>query len=275
MIVMSPARTNERITIQGDLISDVIDTIGTDRYDRTCFDAIEQAVDVDHWVLYRFRRNNSVSCIATHSRQYTAAAKDNVGQYQERCYKIDPAFLALKKTLQSTCVTKLAIGDIRDAQYRHCFEMTHVQERLSFFSRVGSDIYQLSAFRGGKSKRTFSQMEIDRFSALSNIILATAAKHEAFLSMTTGLPHHLDLDSIERMLEHLPATLSDRERQVCARVVAGMSIEGTALDLNIKRTSVITYRQRSYEKLGVSRQNELVALVNNLRPDAGAAARLS
>ena len=28
---------------------------------------------------------------------------------------------------------------------------------------------------------------------------------------------------------------------------------------------VVTYRQRAYQKLGISRQNELVALVNNMR----------
>lgn len=267
MIVMCPVLTNQTITIRSDLLTDVIDTIGTERYDRSCLDTIEQIVDVEHWALYRFRRNNSVSCIATHSRQYIAAAKENIGHYQERCYKIDPAFLALKKNFQSTCVAKIDINDIRDVQYRHCFEMTHVHERLSFFSRIGSDIYQLCIFRGGKNKRTFTPMEISRFSALSNFILATAAKHESYLSVSTGLPHYLDLDAIERLLEHLPGTLSERERQVCSRVVAGMSIDGTAIDLGIKRTSVITYRQRGYEKLGVTRQNELVALVNNLRSE--------
>ena len=45
----------------------------------------------------------------------------------------------------------------------------------------------------------------------------------------------------------------------------------TAVDLAIKRTSVVTYRQRAYEKLNISRQNELLALVNNLRFDGVAA----
>ena len=56
--------------------------------------------------------------------------------------------------------------------------------------------------------------------------------------------------------------------------LADQTIEGTALDLNIRKTSVVTYRQRAYEKLGISRQTELVALVNNLRAD-GASSRIS
>jgi DNA-binding CsgD family transcriptional regulator len=92
-----------------------------------------------------------------------------------------------------------------------------------------------------------------------------AVKHEMFKQIATGIPRHLDLDAIEQLLLYTPAGLSRREAQVCARVITGMTIDRTAADLAIKRTSVVTYRQRAYEKLNISRQNELVALVNNLR----------
>jgi hypothetical protein len=42
--------------------------------------------------------------------------------------------------------------------------------------------------------------------------------------------------------------------------VTGLTIDQTAIDLAIKHTSVVTYRQRAYDKLDISRQNELVAL---------------
>ena len=49
------------------------------------------------------------------------------------------------------------------------------------------------------------------------------------------------------------------------------AIDQTAIDLAIKRTSVVTYRQHAYEKFNISRQNELVALINNLRLEAAGA----
>jgi DNA-binding CsgD family transcriptional regulator len=97
------------------------------------------------------------------------------------------------------------------------------------------------------------------------LILATASKHERLSHEEPAIPRHLDLEAIERCLEYLPGGLSKREREVCSRAAAGKTIEGTALDLDIRKTSVVTYRQRAYQKLGISRQNELVALVNNLR----------
>jgi len=55
--------------------------------------------------------------------------------------------------------------------------------------------------------------------------------------------------------------LTGRERQVCARAAIGMSVEATALDLGIRKTSVLTYRQRAYQRLCVASPFELCALV--------------
>lgn len=267
MIVISPASSDDRILLRTDSLGDVIKAIGTDSYARTCLALFEQSLDADHWALFHYRANNSVDCIATASRIYPAAAQENINRFVVRCHKVDPSLIVLKRQHpELSCVTKIEIDDIRDRQYRHCFELTHVQERLSFFSRVGCDLHQLSVYRGSR-KRSFSSLDLKHFSSLAKLILATGSSHERLGSDTSTAPRYLDLDAIERHLECLPGGLSKREREVCSRAAAGKSIEGTALDLNIRKTSVITYRQRAYQKLGISRQNELVALVNNLRPD--------
>jgi DNA-binding CsgD family transcriptional regulator len=59
------------------------------------------------------------------------------------------------------------------------------------------------------------------------------------------------------------ARLTLRERQVCARAAIGMSVEATALDLDIAKTSVLTYRRRAYQRLGVTSPFELCALVTH------------
>jgi len=55
--------------------------------------------------------------------------------------------------------------------------------------------------------------------------------------------------------------LTQREQEVCARATMGMSVEATALDLGIAKTSVMTYRKRSYQRLGITSVQELCALV--------------
>ena len=57
------------------------------------------------------------------------------------------------------------------------------------------------------------------------------------------------------------APLSEREAAVCARIVAGYSAEGIGLDLGVSTHSVVTYRRRAFEKLGIATQKELFSLV--------------
>jgi len=268
MIVISPTLSNERIPLHSDRATEVMRSIGTERYSKACFEVFEQPLEVDHWALFRYSGSNAVHCVATASKSYTVAAKENCNRFAGRHYSVDPSLSALKgRPMQSAYVVKMQIDDIRDRQYRTCFGQTHVQERLSYFYGVGSDLYQLSVFRR-TGMRAFSSADMTQFSGLANFVVTSAVKHEMFRQAAAGIPRHLDLEAIEHLLQYVPGSLSKREVQVCARVIAGMTIDRTALDLAIKRTSVVTYRQRAYEKLNISRQNELLALVNNLRFDS-------
>ena len=46
-------------------------------------------------------------------------------------------------------------------------------------------------------------------------------------------------------LSKIDPSLTQRERQVCARVLLGMSSESIGLDLEIKTQSVLTYQKRA------------------------------
>jgi DNA-binding CsgD family transcriptional regulator len=267
MIVISPAATNQRVSLPSDCATEVMRSIGTERYGKACFEVFARPLEVDHWALFLYSGSNSVHCVATASRSYTLAAKENCNRFASRHYSVDPSLSALKgRPMQSAYVVKMEIDDIRDPQYRYCFGQTHVQQRLSYFYSVGSDLYQLSVFRR-TGMRPFSSSDMTQFSGLAQFVVASAIKHEMFRQAAAGIPRQMDLEAMEHLLQYVPGNLSKREVQVCARVIAGMTIDGTAIDLAIKRTSVVTYRQRAYEKLNISRQNELIALVNNLRFD--------
>lgn len=266
MIVVSPACSDERLSLGTGDACEVVNSIGTQSYGDVCFAMLERALNVEHWALFRFRSGSPLKCVATASKRDKAAARQNCDRFVGRCYSVDPSVKAASTRLSAPTLTKLAIDDIEDPQYRHCFELTHVQERVSLFSWIGRDLYQLSVFRGPR-KASFSVLEMNHFAALARLLLATAQKHEILLDQQTGFPRHLNVDGIERLLKLRSPELSTRECEVCARAVAGKTIEGTSLELDIRRTSVITYRQRAYQKLGISRTNELVALLSNLHAE--------
>jgi DNA-binding CsgD family transcriptional regulator len=70
-------------------------------------------------------------------------------------------------------------------------------------------------------------------------------------------PKEDGLEVYRRRLVALDCGLTSRELDVCARSLLGMTAEGIALDLNIKPSSVITYRKRAYERLHISSRYEL------------------
>jgi len=59
-----------------------------------------------------------------------------------------------------------------------------------------------------------------------------------------------------------------REREVLQRILDGVTTERIADDLHIRPTTVITYRTRGYEKMGVSSRRELFAAMLRRRGSA-------
>lgn len=56
------------------------------------------------------------------------------------------------------------------------------------------------------------------------------------------------------------AVLSARERDVCLGILAGRKAEAIAGDLGVAASTVVTYRKRAYEKLGVTSRAGLFAI---------------
>ena len=56
-------------------------------------------------------------------------------------------------------------------------------------------------------------------------------------------------------------TLTRRERDVCIAILLELSSECIARELAISLNSVLTYRRRAYQRLYVTSQNELFAMV--------------
>lgn len=82
-------------------------------------------------------------------------------------------------------------------------------------------------------------------------------RHAALLAAV--LRRHLELD--DPSADPL-AVLSHRERQVVDAILAGHSAKQAGRALGLSPTSVATYRQRAFAKLGVRRQVELFGLLS-------------
>ena len=146
---------------------------------------LEESVNADQWALFRFRSGIPLKCVATASMHHRTAALENTDRYIVRCHSVDPCVRAANKLNSTATLTKLDINDIEDMQYRHCFELTQVRERVSLFSRIGDDFYLLSAFRGPRMSR-FTPAEMNYFAALAELLLVTALAGQFLRRMPDG-----------------------------------------------------------------------------------------
>jgi len=154
-------------------------------------------------------------------------------------------------------VQRVRPGDIGSAEFRRrFFDEPGIVERISLVQRGANGWRGLNVARH-RSDGVFSDRELDALAGLARLalpMLPHARPSGAFGTAVTSA--HLE----ERFARQWPA-LTRRERQVCARAALGLSVEATAIELGIAKTSVVTFRQRAYRRLGVTSPFELCGLV--------------
>ena len=141
---------------------------------------------------------------------------------------------------------------------RRFFDDAGIVERISIIQR-GADAWRVINVSRHASDGRCSDGEIGSLIGLACLVLPMLPLNRRGAHAPRP-PTVLELE--ERFADRY-ASLTTRERQVCARAVLGLSVEATARELGIGKTSVLTYRQRAYQRLGVTSPFELCALVTH------------
>ena len=148
-------------------------------------------------------------------------------------------------------------ADIATPSFRRLFfDDAGIVERISVIQR-GRDAWRGINIARHASDGTCSDSELDSLVGLACLVLPMLPLNRR----RNAAAQPLTIAELEERLRTRCARLTQRERQVCARAAAGMSVEETALDLGIAKTSVLTYRQRAYQRLGAASPIALRALV--------------
>jgi DNA-binding CsgD family transcriptional regulator len=138
---------------------------------------------------------------------------------------------------------------------RQFFETQGIVERVSIVQKAQHAWRGITVARH-ESHGCFSDDELTSLLGLAFLTLPLIPRNQR--RSQTGC---LSVAQLEARFGHAFPQLTNRERQVCARAVSGMTVEATAQDLGIGKTSVLTYRQRAYLRLNVNSPLELSSLV--------------
>jgi DNA-binding CsgD family transcriptional regulator len=238
--------------------------LGSPHFPRALVDVLTGDVSVDHVAILAFDANMIPHLAGAASRALPNVAEEAGRLYEEsRFYRQDPGTQKLYGSAVSDTpiLFRLRAADIRDRAYRsQIYTRYKLLERISLIQHVAGQWIILNLFRG-KGTGRFERKEIDRLRKLSPLLVTLAGKHVSLLTpKPVGATALSPAASIESLLASVDQSLSARERAVCVRALRGLTVEGIALDLGVKPSTVATLRRRAYTKLNISSLNELFAL---------------
>lgn len=187
-------------------------------------------------------------------------------------------------------LTRLCHVTAKEVEGEHrarVYDAHGVAERVSVvdYESDGS-VFAVNFYRH-QHQQPFKDAHISGFESIAPVLLALARKHitlahpkvqsmppamsplvhdmgaddtdHAALPALSTLPH--GLPALRERLLRLQQGLTDRELDVCARVLQGMTHEGIASDLGLGVPTVKTYRNRAFARMGIHFRNELFAKV--------------
>ena len=194
--------------------------------------------------------------VAAASHQGDAAARAGRRDLHDQHYRLDDNLRALSALDGRLAFSQLQAAQLPSSAWRHnCYDDVGLAGRLSLLVPAGGQWIVLNAYRPHRC-------------AVAGDTAAHQLRQQA-PALAAALRRHLALTA--RPAESDPlAALSARERQVVAGILAGHSAKESGRQLGLSPTSVATYRQRAFQKLGLRRQIDLFRLVGG-RADAPAA----
>lgn len=183
------------------------------------------------------------------------SAETRVSLYAKQYHAFDPLMhdVEVEDNSGPTRVYRITAGDIPNLQYRReCFDSARLAEKFSFSRWRAGRRFILSFYRA-PGRRPVSPQTL---APLADMALPILRKHLELSTDETNLPL---MDRLLRRMERIYPEMTVREREVCARTLIGMTAEAIGLDLEIKPSTVLTYRRRAYERFGICNANQLMA----------------
>lgn len=243
-------------------VARLIETIGRPDFADTVMEVISRFMPAAHFAALLQVGKSGVQVVAAASRSRDDTSSTIAQVYAQQYFRNDPARRANwgDQAVQHVALTHLRSRDLSHSPYRReCYDKPGIIERLSVICENGDCVDSLNFYRTHQ-EGPFEAADYDIAIETAALLLPFIQRHRDIIASPAANRSEM-LTRFARRLQSLPNRLAQREIEVCARALIGMSVEATALDLSIRPTSVMTYRRRAYQKLSISSQNELFALV--------------
>jgi DNA-binding CsgD family transcriptional regulator len=233
---------NERPPLNADLGAQLIDMAGGPQFAETLLAVSESAAGVVELFGYVIFDGEVPEPLV--SASMLCDRQKRVEEYTRRFYRHDPTVYAQKKLrVGSGFSQRVRMKDIVPKDYRTiCFDKPGFAEKLSFGWRGADRLMVLSFY----SRSEADDLAVTRLASIADLTLSALNRRIA-----KRAPDEF-IALLEARLTSAFPLLTTRERQVTARTIAGWTSGQAANALAVSAGTILSYRQRAYQKYGLS-----------------------
>jgi len=242
-------------TIIDGALAQLIESVGDGRFSASLFKATHESIGCTHINAFACDKQGRPTLIFAENAGQSAVARQMGERYVERYWKMDPLRSCRLVDLPGQHVIEIAADDISYADYRHdCYTVNNIRARISVCEVRAYGMIRLNLYHQADLRPAEKTAIANSASLLMPLLWRHGRKHFEPLRRWRE-------SGFETLLGQIAPGLSQREREVCALMAAGLTSERIALKLGVSMNTVLTYRKRAYRRLQISSQNDLLRLL--------------
>ncbi|MGY4285453.1 DNA-binding CsgD family transcriptional regulator [Bradyrhizobium sp. LM2.7] len=245
-------------------IAPAVLAIGRPDFPNVLIDTLRGQAGVGHCMVFALSRTGAAHCLLDAGN--IPIGGDLGAAYAGQFHEADPNRDALFEGEGAAPIVLPAFAPrMYGARYRKMFFIdSGIVDKCATAIWVDDTCFYVNFYRIAAQGR-FTDAQRARLWAIAPAISASVARHFQQGSIATTDQTLAALFATSAPL----ADLTPREQEVCRRILSGFSSEAISRALGISLHSTLTYRKRAYQRLGISSQSELFAIVLRLLAGPG------
>jgi len=240
-------------------LAGVVNALGTDEFEGETLRFLNTMSGAEHYCVYRLRDGRpqflgGASVRGTHAMRHRSAEK----RWPERSFIELHQADEVARSSDNALMFRDDIEQVADPTLHSALEHFRIVDRVMVCGRAVDDLYALSVMRSRESGQ-FAEQELHGLAEHADMLVAACAKHAALhWDCAKTIAHFASVEVIEANLRASDWGLSERELQVSARILFGISAYGISIDLGLGEETIATYRKRLYARLRIGGRHELM-----------------
>lgn len=228
---------------------------------------------IDHCALMRVAPGPAIQLFDAQALQaFEPGGARAIVRYIDRYHRQDPIRRLLDAPGDPAAMVtwRERAAELPPSEYRAaCFAEPGIVDRISLAKGDGRGGWVMLDVRRQAASGEFSEREAGILRAMAPLLLAACTRHIELLLHAGADPAAWRL----RLANACPA-MSGRELDVAAHLLAGRTLREAAGALGVTYSSVVTYCERAYSRLGVANLRDLRSRFAGQRAAAAAPAAL-